>query len=363
MEIAVQNIETALSPLEAFARLRSYTPDRGAFLIESRDPSHPAGRHSLVGYRVRGGSSMLPNADAYAVLAAEERLERPETFAAAMALASVGAFSSCVASLRHQVPLFDDEGPSGAFDVGATVMVFDHQEGAITVAGPAKGNLVPRLIWELEHGPAIAPLAAVEGASGEVTPSPTDDKLAARVRGIQGFLDEDELPALVVAQSYHASLGGDPFDAFRALREAVAAPVSYYIDYGKTPLSPSMQIFGVAELALHVQASGEPGGLEASLGRALPHPATYGPEPRTALRLTRRVEEQSRQYFGGAVGYLCPGGDAAFVLADRLVTVIDGQATITAGAVVDPDTDPASVAAAARAQAAPLLAALDHARH
>jgi anthranilate/para-aminobenzoate synthase component I len=364
MDIATQRIETPFAPVEAFARLRSYTPERGAYLIESRDPSHPAGRYSLVGYRVRGGESMLPQVDAFAVTAAAETAEAPESFAAAVALASVGAFSSCVGSLRHRVPLFDDEGPSGLFDAGATVMVFDHHEGSVTVAGPAKGNLVPRLIYELEHAPAVEPVAVAEGDPSGLSAEPTDDKLMARVRGAQAFLDDDELPSLILAQSYLASLGGDPFDAYRALRQLAPGPFGYFVDFGKTPMSPSTQIFGLAEVALHLRTrDAEGAGLASALGGALPHSATYGPEPVTALRLVRRLEEQSRQLWGGAVGYLCPGGEAAFLLADRLVTVIEGQAVVTVGAAVDADTDPASVPRAARAAAAPLLAALRSAQH
>ena len=358
MEIAVQRIETGFDPVEAFARLRSYTPDRGAFLIESRAPEHPAGRYSLVGYRVRSGESIPPNADAFAVASATERDARPDSFAAAMALASVGAFSSCVASLRQRVPLFDDEGPGGIFDVGATVMVFDHRENTVTVAGPAKGNLVPRLIYELEHAPPIEPVAVEEGEPQGLAIDPSDDKLAARVRGAQGFLDDDELPSLVLAQGYYARLTGDPFDAYRALRQLAASPLSYFVDFGQTPVSPSIQVFGVADVALHLRTRDAGGGLEAALGGALPHPATYGPEPGTALRLLRRLEDHSRQLWGGAVGYLCPGGEAAMLLANRVVTVIDGHAAVTVGATVAADTDPAGAPAEARAQAAPLLAAL-----
>jgi anthranilate/para-aminobenzoate synthase component I len=368
MDIALQRIETPFAPVEAFARLRSHTPERGAYLIESRDPAHPAGRYSLVGYRVRGGESMLPHVDAFKVMAAAEAAEAPESFAAAMALGSVGAFSSCVGTLHHRVPLFDDEGPSGLFDAGATVMLFDHREGSVTVAGPAKGNLVPRLIWELEHAPAVDPIAVEEGEPSGLSAAPTDDKLTARVRGAQGFLDDDELPSLVLAQSYLAPLGGDPFVAYRALRQLAPGPLGYFVDFGKTPLAPSTQIFGFAEVALHVRSregngEGESASLESALGRSLPHPATYGPEPITAARLVRRLEEQSRQLWGGAVGYVCPGGEAAFLLADRLVTVIEGQAIVTVGASVDAATDPASVPRAARAKAAPLLAALRSAAH
>ena len=54
----------AFEPAEAYARLRSYTPDRPSFLLESFGRDSPEGRHSLVGYRIRRAEDLPPGADA-----------------------------------------------------------------------------------------------------------------------------------------------------------------------------------------------------------------------------------------------------------------------------------------------------------
>jgi len=78
--------------------------------------------------------------------------------------------------------------------------------------------------------------------------------------------------------------------------------------------------------------------------------------------MIRRLEDSSRQLFGGAVGFACPSGVCAFALADHFVAVQAGGMWCTAGARLGPDSDPTALPAAARATAAPLLAAIAEAQ-
>lgn len=99
-------------------------------------------------------------------------------------------------------------------------------------------------------------------------------------------------------------------------------------------------------------------GIDAALGHAIPHPTTTGSPPVDASKALRKLEEISRQLWGGAVGYVCPGGAAAFVLADEMAVAQVGQIFHTVGVRLDQSTDPTSVPDAARTAAAPGLAAI-----
>jgi anthranilate/para-aminobenzoate synthase component I len=367
MEISTQRVERpSVGPLEAFAKLRAHTPGRGAFLLESCVPDDAARRFSIVGYRVRSGESMMPNVDAIAVAAALEREALPESFAAALAQATVGFFSPAIARVQRRLPLTDDEIAAGFFNAGATVMLFDHRDGSATVAGPAKGNLVPRLLYELEHPPgSAAPPAAAPGALFDPHALVEDTKLLSRARRVQDFLAEDEaLSSVVLTQHFVAPFGsGDPFDAYRALRRNESAMFGYYIDFGESPVAPTMQVFGLADELLYRRSRDEPADLHRDLSRALAHPTTVGVEVDAALRVLKRLEDSSRELYGGAIGYLCPGGEAAFALADRVVMVLDRQASVVVGEPVTVASDPAGLPERLRERASPLLSAVRSAQN
>jgi anthranilate/para-aminobenzoate synthase component I len=360
--------DLGLDPRTAFARLRTYTPGRAAFLLESLAPEAEGGRYSIVGYRVRSGEVLPPGVDAFAVQAQSfEARPEAESLAAALAQGVVGFVSSSVASLWNRVRLFEDEGPSGVFVSGATVVVFDHLERTVTIAGPAKGRVVDRCLWEMQHGPDPAPLAPPvdSGLPATLHADVGDEKLQARAARAKAFVSE--LDALTLARTFTSPrAGADAFDVYRALAETAtdgAAPHGYYVDFGESPVQARLEILGVASTPLYRRLPGDaPRSLGDGVRAALPSRALVGAPATEALRLVRQLEETSRQAWGGGVGFVAPGGTASFVLGDEVVTAQHGSFWCTAGARVDAATDPLSVADETRRSALRRLSAIARAQ-
>lgn len=357
-EISVKTVDhPGVDAISAYAKLRSYTPGRASFLLESRAPDRPEGRYSAVGYRVRSMEMSPPGVDAIGGQSSYEREQGPESLAAALALGGVGYISASCVNVRHRFGMCSDEGPASHFTVGAAVMVYDHVEGTVTVAGAVKGNQVERLLWELTNGPDVAPHRPLDAADDAWHAIPGDDKLNARAARARIYLEE--LESLVLSQTFATSLGEhDPFDAYRALRAASDASHSYYIDFGALPTAPDTKIAGVSSEMLYVRRPGGEGSLDQALGDALPHAAMVGAPALQATKLLTKLEENSRQQWGGAVGYICPGGAAAFVLADQFMVAQAGRLYHTVGVPLSGDVDPTTVASRARTAAQTMLDAL-----
>ncbi|MBW2459932.1 MAG: chorismate-binding protein, partial [Deltaproteobacteria bacterium] len=144
----------------------------------------------------------------------------------------------------------------------------------------------------------------------------------------------------------------------RALRRLSSAPHGVFIDFGAVPGAPDAQIAGVSHEPLHVRRRDGGPTMAAALDQALPHPSTTGTPPALAAKLIRRLEDTSRQIWGGAVGYLCPGGEAAFMLADELIMAAADHFWCTAGAALEAETDALALPAAVRRSARLPLAAI-----
>lgn len=98
--------------------------------------------------------------------------------------------------------------------------------------------------------------------------------------------------------------------------------------------------------------------VHAALKSALPHPSAVGAPASDALWLLRQLEDSSRQTWGGAVGYLTPGGAASLVLADEVIVAQHNSFWCTVGAQLTEATDPLTAADLANASARRRLAAI-----
>src|SRR4051812_19512214 len=66
-----------VTPVRAFAALRSHAPDRSSFLLESVVPGERWGRYSIVGYRAQAEHLYPAFGNAFALLAKEFSPEPP----------------------------------------------------------------------------------------------------------------------------------------------------------------------------------------------------------------------------------------------------------------------------------------------
>ena len=363
-ELEVRSAEVAVDPLTAYARLRSYTPGRGSFLFESRSPADAEadgddGRYSIVGYRVRGGEMIPPGHDAISILGQRDEEEAPATFTEALALGTVGYVGGSSALMHHRVPLFEDEGAAGQFNVAAVVMVFDHHDGKVTVAGRKKGKQVERCLWELEHAPEVVTELPCDGRLPErLGPQLDDDKLIARAQRAAPFVD-DELESLVLAQTFHVPLGeSDPFDAYLAWRSSHAGRLGYFVDFGQSPMNPPMTVFGFGDRLLYSHRRGGDKRFADALHASLPSSDLVGSPTKLAAKLLRRLEDGARHVWGGSIGYMCPGGEAAMILLDDAVCAQAGAYWYSRPLRIVGDTACEALPELARSQAVDALSAI-----
>jgi len=358
--------DPALDPAVVYAKLRSYTPGRASFLLESRDHAAPAGRYSLVGYRVRSGEMMPPGVDAIAAQVDGLGPAGPSSATVeAFARASMGYFSYGNTHRIHGIRGWEDESVSGYFLNGATVVVFDHHERRVCVVGRKAGRLAERCVWELEHGPEPQPLGAPQPLARpeSLRAALDDEQLAARVARAKRYLFAP-LETLVLAQGYSTPVGAaDPFDAYWALRALSRAPALFFVDFGASPITPPLQLLGAASRpAVVLRASDGPAcsgdALQESLRAAFPSEAVVGANRIDAARAVRRLEDTSREHFGALLGYLCPGGAGCFALVERVISARGGLFELSVPVPMRADTDPVAVADATRAAAAAELAAI-----
>ena len=238
--------------------------------------------------------------------------------------------------------------------------MFDHQEGTVTTAGPKAGNLAERCLWEMTHGPA---LDLLEEVKSDARPSKlgsdlSDEQLQARVARAKAYLPE--VDAVTLAHTFTATVGdADVFDTYCALRRLGDAAHGYFIDYGALPGQSETTVCGISDHAIYMRRRGQGGADPAeALREVLPHTATVGTPPPAVAKLIRQVEDGSRQLWGGAVGYMCPGDECGLVLADNLIIAQGGVYWCTTGVTTVADTDPGQAPALALESAQSRLAAI-----
>lgn len=348
----------------AFARLRSHTPERASFLFEAIDRSGAAGRYSIIGYRVPSGAGMPPGQDVFDALSQElAALDRADSFAKSLVSCQVGFVSNSVANFCHGVRLCKDEGPGAMLNVGATIVLFDHQSGSVHIAG--ESSRIPRCLHELRNGPTSRDLPELDPAARPTAMQIeiSDETLSSRANRLKPFFEEVDKVALT--QTYVTPLAtAEPFDMYRAQVALSNAKHGYFIDFGMVPMNPWMRIFGVSNELLFLRRrdsdsdDSENNGLRERLLAQLPHPSLTGSPTIDAAKAARRFEEESRQTFGGVVGYICPGAEAAFALADQSVYVQGNSIWISGHAMVSKETNPADVPKACQKAAAHRLAAV-----
>lgn len=352
--------ELDVDPLTAFTKLRTYTPGRAAFLLESHAPDTPEGRYSIVGYRVKRCELSPPGHSPLDELGKAEQKTEPEDFAQAIAQGVVTFLSYSAFAHKHNIQWCPDDGPSGLYLSSQNILLFDHREGTITAAGRIKGKGVERLLWELEHAPEVAPLGDVDvSATPDALSSVmSEEQLAAKATRGKRFLGE-EIDELWLAHIFTSPRGkADPFDVYRALRAQKLGSHTYYADSGESPVAPRLEISGVTDHALFVRRRGDDSSIVEGMKDAIPHAQTTGPDGAWAGRLARRLEDSSRQFYGGAVGYSCPGGEAVFMLTERNVLCHSGMFEHAVPVPVKADSETDQLASGARERAQPALGAI-----
>ncbi len=365
-EVSVRTIEhPGFDPRTALARLRTFTPGRAHFLLESLAPDTDAGRYSIVGYRVRSGASLPPAVDVEKELRELASGPRQDTFAQALALATVGFIDDQAMTLDKGVRLHEDMVTTGVFSTRSAVMLYDHHDNKVHVAGRVIGKAAERLIWELEHAPEIPEITVVPGAMPKnVTPRAGEKKFKARGGRVQSFVGE-EIEMAILREELASFIGdADGLAVYRALvaldgQRQDPHTHGFFIDFGSnSPIGEHSRVLGLSSTPIHQQRRGEEGEAWPAFTKAVPSEAFYGRPPVAAARVLREIEDGGRQLWGDAVGYTCPGGESAWMLVEKGAFLSGNTFICHTGVAVDGDTDCAELADLAMEGAQDQLAAL-----
>ncbi|MEO7329609.1 MAG: chorismate-binding protein [Minicystis sp.] len=361
-----------VTPVRAYAALRSFATQQTSFLFESLVSPEKGGRYSIIGYRAQSESLYPPGGDALAMLAQElaeseappSATARPpaESLARRLSRAIVGYVTYDAVHPIHKIKPWESEGPMARLIQGSTVVVFDHLAQTCTIAGPTRAS-VNRCAAEMNRGPDLRLLRAPDLAASpeHVEAAMSDETFAARVRRAAEHIARGEITRLVLARTFRTPpRNADPFDIYRALRVLSPRPFHFFLDFVETPMVPAQLMLGASDQALlgRDETAGAGSAAGERLRAAFPSEAIVG-SPRTrAAQLIRELEVESRGNYGGAIGYILPDGELEMVVAQRMVVLQDAYLEVAGGATIVAGSDPAAAAAETRHEANFALAAI-----
>lgn len=370
-----------VTPVRAYAALRAQSLGRSSFLFESVAHGEGSGRFSVLGYRARGEALYPGFGDALALMAQElaELATTPPSpppgppaavLAATVARSLIGYIAyDAVHHMRPMEP-WPDENSLARMMREPTVVVFDHVDATLTIAGVSK-NAVDRCEWEMTHGPEVGPLPLPDpNAEPEYVEVSLDDAMyGARVARAKEHVRKGEAGPIVLARSFTTSRReAEPLDAYRALRMLSPSSHLYFLDFTEMPMAEGLTLVGASPETMVRMEGGRvtPGAAEAGLAvsaidavrAAFPVEGVTGVPKARAVELIRALEPSSRDLYGGAVGYISPDGDVDLALASRTIVLRSGELRTTAGASIVETSDPEAAARETRVRAREALAAM-----
>ena len=346
-----------VTPVRAYAALRSHAPQQSSFLLESLAPGE---RWSIVGYRAMGESLYPPGAKAFSQIleAMTPDLTAPRGLAEQLSQATFGYVAYEAVHPLHAVESWEHQGSLSRMMKGVTLALFDHQRHTVTIAGPSRGA-VKRAAWEMTHGPELPQLVAPDPAAAPeyIDALVEDAAFEARLARAQRYVASGDVEQVVLARSFLTAMrNAEALDVYRALRLLAPAAYLYFIDFVGTPFAPGMVLAGSAATPTVIHEADEAASVtpESAFKAAFPAAVATGtPQPR-ALQIVRELEHGARGVFGGAVGYILPNGSLAMAAPLHTLSFQDGQVEIGASTVVRPGSEGDTT----RADAQPAFAAV-----
>jgi anthranilate synthase component 1 len=261
-----------ITPVRAYAALRSHAPAQSSFLFESVHPGERWGRYSIVGYRAMNEVLYPPGTDALGLFArALSGREVPdpvdpaspfaevENLAARLTRAAFGFVAYDAAHDAYKIPLWPGSDALVRLMRDATIVVFDNLRQTMTIAG-VNASAVNRCEWEMTHGPDLEALTAPDprGVPEFVDVSVDDDAYMDRVRRAKEYIRAGDVFQIVLARTFKSPLrGADPLDVYRALRVLSPSPYLFFIDFSDTPMAGGLTIAGASPETLVRLANGK----------------------------------------------------------------------------------------------------------
>jgi anthranilate synthase component I len=249
-----------ITPVRAYAALRSHAPERSSFLFESVHPGERWGRYSIVGYRTMSEEVYPPKGDALSSFAKEIASQEPLPFESTSPFADTerlaaeltqGAFGFVAYDAVHEgnkIKLWPGTESLIRMMRAPTIVVFDNLKQTVTIAGASRG-VVNRCAWEMSHGPELFALSAPDpkAAPEHVDVTVDDEAYMDRVRRVKEYILAGDAFQVVLARTFKSPLrGAEPFDVYRALRVLSPSPYLFFLDFADTPMMPGLSVAGAS---------------------------------------------------------------------------------------------------------------------
>jgi anthranilate synthase component 1 len=249
-----------VTPVRAYAALRSHVPNRSSFLFESVHPGEKWGRYSIIGYRALTESMHPVGREAIADVADSiTARELPalitgtpfadaENLAARMTSSLIGYVGYDAVNQLHGIKPWPNTDVLARLMRDATIVVFDNLRQTVTIAGDSVGA-VNRCEWEMTHGPELWPLLAPDpsGKPDDVKVNVSDEAFMQRVDRAKEYIAAGDVFQVVLARTFTSPLrGADPFDVYRALRVLSPSPYLYFLDFAPAPWAEPITIAGAS---------------------------------------------------------------------------------------------------------------------
>ena len=245
-------IDDTETPVSAFLKLRSHSPESPAFLLESAEQGQRVGRYSFIGVRPRKTlrwSLGDEPADPYGLVAAEVGRYRqaPLPDLPPFAGGAVGYFGYDLVRTVEPLgaPNPDPVGlPDMALVLSDVLVVFDHLKHTISVLVNVYAEEGQDL--DAAYAGAVAtiertrdllagPVPRREPRPPRLVPEPrsnmTRAEFEAVVARIVEYIHAGDAFQVVPSQRWSAELQVDPFSIYRGLRVVNPSPYMYFLDF------------------------------------------------------------------------------------------------------------------------------------
>ncbi len=145
---------------------------------------------------------------------------------------------------------------------------------------------------------------------------------------------------------------------YRAWASDNPGKYGYFLNFGKPPMAENpIVLFGFSDKQLFHSHDGAKSGVQPLLDQ-LPAEQTLGRPVLLAAKVARRIEDNTRHAWGGAVGYVGQGGRASVALIDRSILLDSGQYWLTTGAEITSASDAMTLPEQVRARLTVALRAI-----
>jgi anthranilate synthase component 1 len=390
----------SLTPLGVYRRLAATSPFR--FLFESVTGGDQVSRYSFLGAGPTEIYSLYPDRLEVTREGETQRLPGPALESLHQVIGSieadrsplpftggfVGFFGYDLVRMLERLP----HRPVDRFELPVamlarfdTLVVFDHVRQRVDIISNeiegevdrdealARLDEITRLLTTAGQGGAVQLPQNGEPEPMAATPSLDGPSFRTAVRRAKELIADGEVFQVVVARRWTLEERADPLSLYRALRMVNPSPYMVLLEtLGRVATAGSIRVNSFMDVeryshVMHIVSNveGEIAGDKVALDALLacfPAGTVSGAPKVRAMEVIDELEPEARGPYAGAVGYLSFSGDLDTCITIRTLVVHGDEISVTAGAGIVADSDPATEEKETENKAAALLAAIDLAR-